>query len=47
MPNLMASMVLISFLALRMIISIVSYEVYYRKNLGDLSQKLLEEDSNK
>ena len=41
MPTLMASMVLLSFLALRIIISIVSYEVFYRKNLGELSQKLL------
>jgi hypothetical protein len=35
-------MVLLSFLALRMMISIVSYEVFYRKNLGELSEKLLE-----
>lgn len=47
MPNVMSSMVLLSFLALRMIISIVSYEVFYRHNLGELSQKLLEEESIK
>jgi hypothetical protein len=47
MPNTMSSMALISFLALRIIISIVGYEVYYRKNLGELSQKLLEEESIK
>lgn len=34
MPNVMSSMVLLSFLSLRLIISIVSYEVFYRHNLG-------------
>jgi hypothetical protein len=43
MPDIFSSMVLLSFLALRLIISIVSYEVFYKQNLGELSQKLLEE----
>lgn len=47
MANVMTAMVLVSFLTLRVIISIVSYEVYYKKNLGELSQKLLEEESQK
>lgn len=47
MTNVMTAMVLVSFLTLRIIISIVSYEVYYKKNLGELSQKLLEEESQK
>lgn len=34
MPNIFTSMLLLSFLALRVMISIVSYEVYYRQNLG-------------
>jgi len=42
MPNIFSSMVLLSFVALRVIISIVAYEVYYRQNLGELSEKLLE-----
>lgn len=37
MPNIFTSMLLLSFLALRIIISIVAYEVYYRHNLGELS----------
>jgi hypothetical protein len=43
MPNIFTSMLMLSFLALRVIISIVAYEVYYRHNLGELSQKLLED----
>ena len=34
MDDTLTGMVLVSFLALRIIISIVSYEVFYRKNLG-------------
>ncbi len=34
MPSMMSAMALVSFLALRIIISIVAYEVYYRRNLG-------------
>ncbi len=41
-PSVASGMVLLSFLALRFIISIVAYEVHYRQNLGELSQKLLE-----
>jgi len=37
MPNIFTSMLMLSFLALRVIISIVAYEVYYRNNLGELS----------
>lgn len=37
------AMVLLSFLALRIIISIVSYEIFYKKSLGELSQKLIED----
>ena len=47
LPSIFTSMVLLSFIALRFIISIVSYEVYYRHNLGELSEKLLEEESLK
>jgi hypothetical protein len=47
MSNIMEAMVLVSFLTLRVIISIVSYEVFYKKNMGELSQKLLEEESQK
>lgn len=41
MPNVMIAMALVSFFTLRIIISIVSYEVFYKKNMGELSQKLL------
>jgi hypothetical protein len=41
MPNVMTAMVLVAFFTLRIIISIVSYEVFYKKNMGELSQKLL------
>lgn len=41
MPTVASGMVLISFFTLRIIISIVSYETFYKKNLGELSQKLL------
>ena len=34
MPNIMTSMVLVAFLTLRIIVSIVSYEVFYKKNMG-------------
>lgn len=37
----MTAMVLVAFFTLRIIISIVSYEVFYKKNMGELSQKLL------
>lgn len=33
-PTIVASMALISFLTIRVIISIVSYEVFYKKNMG-------------
>ena len=36
MENIFSSM-LLAFIALRIIISIVAYEVYYRQNLGELS----------
>jgi hypothetical protein len=47
MNNLVNSMVLISFILFRIVLSIVSYEVYFKKNMGELSQKLLEEESQK
>ena len=47
MPSVALAMVLVGFLILRIIISIVSYEVFYKKNMGELSQKLLEEESQK
>jgi Tfp pilus assembly protein PilO len=45
--GLATSMVLLAFIVLRVIISIVGYEVYYKKNMGELSKKLLEEESEK
>jgi hypothetical protein len=47
MPSVATAMVLLAFFTLRIIISIVSYEVFYKKNMGELSQKLLEEESQK
>ena len=41
MPDIPLSMTLLSFLTLRIIISIVGYEAVYKKNLGELSEKLL------
>jgi len=41
MNNIATSMVMLSFIVLRIIISIVSYETFYKKNLGELSEKLL------